>query len=620
MPFNSLLAALFMLTVTVAKCESTVLDEHHISEHPFSKLLAFSGFSTRPVIMKKYARLDGTGKPKDTKSIFFAPGAASFRRYGSKTEFCNGCDILVTGRWREAGKPFVNFELNAPARVFVLLAGGAAEGLSKSMDKRPLEVENLPSGFDSTPIALQYSGGKQHIIGDQSSFWFSSVEQEVYAIGFEVTLPPSLMITLPGPRTVLINGRSMANYFVLFAKQGSPTDSIEPYSYPSVPPPFSSHLSGGITVNPTVPKPNEYCPDWIHDIYVTPNRALGVDDEPDYFRTWHPIIDPYYWCYFDHEHGGQPLHSYRPMFGYTAWKTPGVVENTRQEESHKGFKVVPFEVPGDNRIVVLTFHMHISKARRFGTRHHTVIFAVLSSTGELQVEIHLKMDYGPALVTLADPNAAPRTIPIDEKQAGIHAVMQANQKRAGRRINIINLEEPYPASLEIKYKLRDNPPPTDKSQVRGVYESWGALFPTCVDRSSRETGMRLDVRDPSSAMVVAGDYNNLSWLNGNSMKRVLTIVNGGFTFSKELCMFQGHALSSENGLFYTNPYFTNVVDKTDSGGRHSVMQFISDGFEPIRIPSGQIRLKDFWSGPHTYEASHFVNPTNIDGAINKKEN
>lgn len=136
------------------------------------------------------------------------------------------------------------------------------------------------------------------------------------------------------------------------------------------------------------------------------------------------------------------------MFGYTAWKTPGIVENTGQDESHKGFKVVTFEVPGDNRIVVIKIHAHVSGARRFGAHHHTVIFALLSSSGELQAEIHLKMDYGSADVTFAHTNAPRRTLQIHDKQVAIHDELRSNKRRAGRRINIISIEEPYPANVE----------------------------------------------------------------------------------------------------------------------------------------------------------------------------
>lgn len=153
------------------------------------------------------------------------------------------------------------------------------------MARGPLEIENLPGGWDPTPIPLEYSGGRQHIIGSGSPFWFSSVEQEILAIGFEVKLPTSLKLTLPGPRTVLVNGRAMSSYFVLFSKPGPPTDPIVPFTYPSVPAPFSSHVLPGSTVRPTLSRPNDYCPDWVHDLYVTPNRALGIDDEPNYFRT-----------------------------------------------------------------------------------------------------------------------------------------------------------------------------------------------------------------------------------------------------------------------------------------------------------------------------------------------
>lgn len=100
-------------------------------------------------------------------------------------------------------------------------------------------------------------------------------------------------------------------------------------------------------------------------------------------------------------------------------------------------------------------------------------------------------------------------MPIYAKQENIRAELRLSRKLAGRRINIINLEEPYPANLEMKCKLRDHPPPKEKNQVKRLFEMWGGLLPTCVDNSSSEAGGRLDVRDPSSAMQVADDYSNL---------------------------------------------------------------------------------------------------------------
>lgn len=141
-----LFSTIFVLAISLACSQNPLLDQQHVSEHPFSTLSVFSAFSTTPAIMKKYARLDDAGRPRDTKSMFFAPGAASFRRYGGGEDFCKGCDMLVTGRARPDHKEFVTFELNAPARVFVLLAGGSASALSTTMEKAPLTVENLPTG------------------------------------------------------------------------------------------------------------------------------------------------------------------------------------------------------------------------------------------------------------------------------------------------------------------------------------------------------------------------------------------------------------------------------------------------------------------------------------------
>lgn len=610
-----------------------ILHTKLISGHPFYTLPTFSSFSPHPVVLKNYVRLEEDLKRRDIRGMFFLPGAASFRRTHATTDpdFCTGCDMLVTGPTKKnVGKPWVVIELHRAARVFVLLAGAASQRITERMDRDGLEVENLPEGWGPTPVAVEYTGANSHMASNDSEavFSFASTQLESHAFAFEVNVQASdddsYKLTLPGPRTVLINGKHSRSYMVLFAKPGSPEDLIEPFAYPPVPQPFESHVDQGQMVIPTTPVPNTYCPDWLHDLYVTPNRMASDSDgtdEPAHWRTWHPAIDPVYWCYFRHEHGDHPTQFYRPLFGYTAFKTPDdTTPDGRQDESHNGFKVVSFELNSaddseDNRIVVMVVHIHIATPRRFNTRHHTVILAVLSEDGSLEAEIHMKMDYGAALVSLKEG----RNVPIDAIQQALYDEMRAQKIRGNRRINIMNLDD-YPHNVDPRYRLRDDPIPGNADEVRGVYELWRAMFPTCVDKTSREALIRVDVQDAGSAMRVAGEYDSTTWLNGPSLRRVLHMSE--FTFSRELCVFEGMALGSvsEDGVFYTDSYLSNVVDKAHDGGRSVVRQFIKEGFEPVRIPSGELRLGNLWSGPHTYDEKHEVKAVNVDNAVDKKMN
>lgn len=624
---------LFLSFICSVNATSPILYNKPISGHPFNTLPTFSSFSPDPVIVKNYVRLEEDLKPRDLRGMFLLPGAASFRRTNAttNTDFCHGCDMLVTSpSARNTGKPWAVIELHGPARVFVLMAGSASQRIAERMDRDGLRVENLPEGWQEIPFPVEYTGSNSHMNSTDSDtkFSFASAQMETHAFAFEVDLQSaedgSYSVTLPGPRTVLINGRPSRSYMVLFAKPGSQEDPIEPFGYSGVPEPFESLLNPGEIVMPTLPAPNTYCPGWLHDLYVTPNRmaAESADvDEPTYWRTWHPAVDPVYWCYFRHEHGDHPTQFYRPQFGYTAFKTPDdSTPDGRQNESHNGFKVVSFALndaddSDDSRIVVLVFHIHLATPRRFSTRHHTVILAVLSEDGSLEVEIHLKMDYGSATVSLKSG----RNLPIDDIQQALDDEMRSQRKRGSRRINIMNLND-FPKNVDPQYRLRDNPIPDSADKVRGVYELWRAMFPTCVDKTTREALIRLDVQDAGSAMRVAGEYDSLTWLNGHSVRRVVHMTE--FTFSRELCVFNEMPLGSgeDNGVFYSDSYLSKMVDKDYEGGRSVVRQFIKNGFEAVRIPSGELRLGTVWCGPHTYDKGQHVKAVNVDNAVDKKMN
>lgn len=117
-----------------------------------------------------------------------------------------------------------------------------------------------------------------------------------------------------------------------------------------------------------------------HDSYT----AAGPDSQQ--YPTWHPQIDAYYGCYFDHEHGSNPAFYSplaHPLFGYSATQMG-------MPEGHAGFKVYVFTFGG--RKWMLTQHQGTANAALAAcTRHHTLDIV---SDG---IDLHLMSDFGGAV-------------------------------------------------------------------------------------------------------------------------------------------------------------------------------------------------------------------------------
>lgn len=129
------------------------------------------------------------------------------------------------------------------------------------------------------------------------------------------------------------------------------------------------------------PQANQPCPAWVHDSYVT----------GDGYATWHPQIDPIYWCYFQHDHGSDPATfagGRQPKFNRYAYVAGA-------HEEHEGFKVLVFE--DELYSVMITFHAGSSGYRRLCARTHAfdVVFAD-TTTREIIGEFAFKGDFGAA--------------------------------------------------------------------------------------------------------------------------------------------------------------------------------------------------------------------------------
>ena len=150
-------------------------------------------------------------------------------------------------------------------------------------------------------------------------------------------------------------------YWVLLAEAGG---------IPSRPP---ATPNGEVT-----PTPNAPCPAWVHDRY----RAHGPDGAE--YPTWHPQIDPFYWCSFGHEHGSKPADGYVPLYGYTA-------SRHGMNEPHAGFKT--YTIADGAADWTITQHFGTSGVGRACTRFHTADVAYTVS-GALKANLHLMGDFG----------------------------------------------------------------------------------------------------------------------------------------------------------------------------------------------------------------------------------
>jgi hypothetical protein len=138
-------------------------------------------------------------------------------------------------------------------------------------------------------------------------------------------------------------------------------------------------------------QPNQSCPAWVENQY----RTRGPDGKP--YATYHPQIDPIFWCYFQHDHGSDVSlfdTRYLPAFGYAASKA-GLAE------PNVGFKNFAFDLQGYKWLV--TVHQGTSSLGRVCTRYHEVdIVAKSATTGELAAELHFMADFGASLINTSN--------------------------------------------------------------------------------------------------------------------------------------------------------------------------------------------------------------------------
>lgn len=589
----------------------------------------FKGNRPSPVIVKKYYRF--FKDRKDVRGALFLPSFANYYRYGSSVPFGKNLDVLAVyhfGR-KNGNKKLLKVVLHNEARVLLILN---ARGLWRDIRRKKMSTVAGLSGWKV--IGPIVSKNRKSIPVGKRSRTSPRLRLPGYGIVVEKVFKKGENIKLPHPSLFKVNARTVNRYTLLFAKPGAVGSEPKAFPYPATPATVKRIVTGNTMKTEKPAQPNTKCPSWLHDLHYTESRDLTVakkQKEMSHWRTWHPMIDPIYWCYYDHEHGSWPGGSYWPIFDYTAWKTSdSSTDHGRQDESHEGFKVYSFPLQDQDKFIVITVHMHLSLARRFTARHHTVGFAVLNKDGELEMELHMKMDFGGGQATLKPR----KTIPVNDHEMKIISALGAKKVFAGRRFNVVNVDKKYPKSVDPKFKLNCNINATKTNKRRvlnGIYEQWKGPLNTCSESSRLiNVGFNFDVRNPSTAMrtLDGATDETKQILNGDNVNRFMKMSgrNGVLEVGIEHCKFDsfrsdaGIALERTDGVFYTDPYFISIIGES---GKNSVRQYIRPEFKKISFRPGKITPVDMWNGYMKYQKKRMNKnrrSMNIEGAVNKMNN
>lgn len=347
------------------------------------------------------------------------------------------------------------------------------------------------------------------------------------------------------------------------------------------------------------------CPEALHDKWVTrgtdPSDPQTFDKE---FKTFHPLWDPCYWCAYDHEHGSdaKSLMGYAPKYGYTAMK------NGLQKEAHKGFKDFVLEVKG--KYLYYGLHAQMSKGRRFGARHHTLVMAVTDkrSKGKLQLELNFKADYGHRAVRLRKKGQSPLTSDDEKLDEQING-------RGPRRRRLINVYDPE--NINRRFRYRRSP-----FERRGEYEQW-ATVPMC-SKARRGFEPTVDFKDMGLALrslnSTPSDVVNLGrtrdgvFIQNPSTNREFKAKS--FLLAESECYFYSPATGlkpDKSGKFYTDVYGNEAV----KGPAHNACaQFMRPGFR-LEV-SGRFETIDTWYG--LYQEGKKGHMRNVGYAISESEN
>jgi hypothetical protein len=351
---------------------------------------------------------------------------------------------------------------------------------------------------------------------------------------------PAGDVALPSP------GKDNGSYIVLLAEKDGKA-SVAP------------GLPVGIDAASPLPTPNEVCPSWVNNLYKSeaPNAKS--------YLSWHPQIDPVYWCYFRHEHGSDPS-----LIGLPGIPLEYIADvNSNQAEVHEGFKgfVIRDEKTGYGWY--FNVHAETGDLHRVCTRKHTVTVTVTKlDTGEIVAQLGYKGDFGASIGNRDVGDKAPiiQTPNMPGMVCDDQAAILASAPGLSKRIRIATIDN-------------------------GGYENWhGGLNATLglTAASWSKEGMIIDIRNPGTTCPDI-ECKTLVPNNSHGDNRAIILHQPHLKYSVTNDTLNG---SAADGTFYTDVYGTTLFDAPGAG---RVKQFIKPGLN-IDGPDGGYNSEDAWRG------------------------
>ena len=347
---------------------------------------------------------------------------------------------------------------------------------------------------------------------------------------------------LPGPSA---DGDYSRNYLVLFGESTS-TATVDP----------------PVPAGNTTPDANQLCPVWVHDDLYQVEGPDGV-----MYGSWHPQIDPTYWCYFGHEHGSNPdLIPGKPKvpYQYVAAKVP-------QNEPDIGFKETILKTSNGYWVRFID-HAATSSERRVCAQLHTVYVMVYTAGGNEVFRMGFKADFGISQST--DGGAL-----INSTDCGYNMADLAEVTESSKKIRTSADSHDYE-----RWKAR---PTVEAANLGMVFEH------------------RFDVRDPFT-FCPGTQCNDVTFHNTGETGTKRTIDVDDFIFDARLALAEG--------IYYTNPYGTALEP---SGSPNAVQQYIQPDFylDLGIMGEGHCVANDPWFMQYVCNNNMSVGRVNISGSL-----
>jgi hypothetical protein len=324
----------------------------------------------------------------------------------------------------------------------------------------------------------------------------------------------------------------------------------------------------------TLPVANETCPGWLDNLYSTPGPD-GV-----MYKSWHPQIDPAYWCYFRHEHGSDPA-----LVGLPGWALEYVAaKNNNQMEIHEGFKGIAIRDTEHGYGWYINVHSETHDLHRVCTQKHTVVILVTD----------LKKTYPDNLVAMLGYKGDFGSSQINNDIAGKHPLIQAAGTCAKQSDIDAAVQGEYFKRIRVKNA-------GDAEDRNNGYERWqGGLNPTLgldvadwFDGGSEKghafPKFEIDIRNPSTTCSDLSCTTTITNDNSHGDERTIFVPNLTLKYNTPSVKLLD---PDGDGTFYTDVYGTAVRQSSDPD---AIKQYIKPGSN-ILGPDGGFETEDGWRG------------------------